>query len=67
VDTFAATRSSGPQDMPEMGDEWGKWMICTYDTTCISRALIDLICHLPLAAARLNSSLLICPLSENSY
>ena len=32
MDTFTATRSSGAQDMPEMGDEWGKWLICTYDT-----------------------------------
>ena len=29
MDTFIATRSSGPQDMPEMGDEWGKWLILT--------------------------------------
>ena len=45
MDTFAATRSSGPQDMPEMGDEWGKWlMICTYDTDS-STFQDPLYCH----------------------
>ena len=28
MDTFVATRSSGPEDMPEVGNEWGKWLIC---------------------------------------
>lgn len=34
MDTFTATRSSRSQDLSEMGDEWGKWLIiiCTYDT-----------------------------------
>ena len=32
MDTFAATRSFGSQDLPKVGDEWGKWLtmnICT--------------------------------------
>lgn len=46
MDTFAAARSSGPQDMPEMGDEWGKWLICTYDTSRIHYIVITVYCVL---------------------
>ena len=35
MDTFTATRSSGPQDMPEMGDKWGKWLICILTTLIV--------------------------------
>ena len=27
MDTFTAARSSGSQDLPKMGDEWGEWLI----------------------------------------
>ena len=55
MDTFTATRSSRSQDLSEMGDEWGKWLIiiCTYDTdnvlyTCrvIYIACSAVVCHL---------------------
>jgi hypothetical protein len=47
VDTFAAARSSRPQDMPEMGDEWGKWLISTCSSNDMDCVLsIDLACHL---------------------
>ena len=30
MDTVATACSSGPQNMPEMGDEWGKRMMIQY-------------------------------------